>query len=298
MPYNLPKVSVCLFIRDTYNGAFCLFESMAMLMEIADEFIVYDLGSTDGTLEELQNLAAINKKIRIVQGKFFKDDVERLAQREKLFAQRANEVIAMCRNNLVLYYQADEIWHEDLMEVLKRELHTLSLGIKPSWPGFSFLRYQLQENFQKIKWWPHVVNRLDLKTRMNYVGDGMGTDRTFDAKLVGDYPNCEWEKQFGKTPTNMPLHHMILDVSMTGGFLENITTRRRLHAPLWNEDPNTLYGVDGGSANLEEWMERQRQNPNWTKPESPFAIPEIMRYHVGKTKYELRQDVFERIANG
>jgi hypothetical protein len=296
--YNLPKVSVCCFIRDTYVGAFCLFESMANLMPLADEFIVYDLGSTDGTLEELKNLASINKKIRIIEGKFFKDDMERLEQREKLFAQRANEVISMCRNNLVLYYQADEIWHQDLIEVLKRELHTLALGIKPNWPGFSFLRYQLQENFQKIKWWPHLVNRLDLKSRMNYIGDGMGTDRTFDAKLVCDYPNCDWEKMFSNAPMNMPLHQMILDVSMTGGFLNNIPTRRSLHAPLWNEDPNILYGVEGGSVNIHEWIDKQRHNPNWIKTESPFDIPQIMRYHVGKLNYELRQEIFDKIAKG
>jgi hypothetical protein len=43
MNYNL---SGCVFIRNTFNGAFCLFESMHQLLPLCDEFIVMDLGST------------------------------------------------------------------------------------------------------------------------------------------------------------------------------------------------------------------------------------------------------------
>ena len=61
------KISICVFIKDNNEGAFGLWESMATLMPIADEFIVWDYGSTDGTWEILKYLAGKNKKIKIKQ---------------------------------------------------------------------------------------------------------------------------------------------------------------------------------------------------------------------------------------
>lgn len=301
----LPKISVCCFIRDCNVGAFCLWESMASLMPFADEYIVMDCESTDGTLEILQDLAKRNPKIRIVHGTFMRG-YEGGRLDPKIFADLANDLVALCRNDLVLYHQADEIWHEDLLALMKAELERLEAMRKISpddfarWPGMNFWRYQLQENFQNVKWWPHTVNRLDFKHRMVHVGDGMNTNRPADPPILGDYPAQDWQGGHKDHPATLPTHQMILDVSMTGGFLENILTRRQLHAPLWGESPDVLYGTIPGGAgvNIHKWMELQRWNPAWTQKESPFNIPAIMRGLVGDNLYHLREEIFERIANG
>lgn len=299
----IPKISVCCFIRDNNVGAFALWESMASLIEFADEYIIMDCGSTDGTLETLQELERRNPKISLVHGTFLRSYDGKLDP--KIFADLANDLVGLCRHDLVLYHQADEIWHENLLTLMRAELERLAAirSLSPDdyarWPGMNFWRYQLQENFQRIKWWPHTVNRLDFKTRMVHVGDGMNTNRPADPPILGLYPSQDWQSGYADNPARLPTHQMILDVSMTGGFLENILMRRQLHAPLWNESPDVLYGTipGGGGVNIHDWMRAQRQNPAWTEPHSPFDIPQIMRGLVGQTSYFMRAEIFERIAN-
>ena len=110
MSYNL---SGCVFIKDTFKGAFCLFESMYQLLPLCDEFIVMDLGSTDGTLEVLYEIAAVNSKVKVVHSNFYEQDAA-------IFAKLANDLIAMCNYPHVLYYQADEIWHDNSIVTGKR----------------------------------------------------------------------------------------------------------------------------------------------------------------------------------
>jgi len=291
----IPKLSVCCFIRDNDRCGFGLWESMASLMSFADEYIIMDCGSTDGTWEILKSLASQNRKIRLAQKTFYYDDG---TTNEKVFAVRANDVIALARNDLVLYHQADEIFHEDLLVKMRLELKTLEDGIPEGWPGMNFWRYQLQENLQVVKWWPHAVNRLDLKSRLFHVGDGMNTNRPGDAPFVGNYGACQWETEYKHSPYSLPTHHMILDISATGMWLENIIDKRRAHAPHWHESPDVLYGWGGGSVNIHEWMMGQKDNPNWYLPTSPFNIPAILKPMVGVQKYFPREDLLHAIARG
>jgi hypothetical protein len=287
------KISACCFIRDNNVGAFCLWESMAQIIPFVDEYIIMDCGSTDGTLEILNDLAAQNPKIRIVHGSFMRDYGGKLDCR--IFADLANELVAMCKHDVVFYHQADEIFHEDLLELLRAELEK---GIPEDWRGLNFWRYQLKENFQTMKWWPHQVNRIGLKSRFHFTGDGMNTD-TPGPVLYG-FEAREWQTFFHEAPELVPTRHMILDVSMVGGFLETILKRRQLHAPIWGESPDVLYGVASGGAgvNIHGWMAVQRKKQEWRREETKFDIPAIMRWHLGKQEYIVRQEILEKISKG
>lgn len=288
MNYDL---SVCVFIKDTFKGAFCLFESMAQLMPLADEFIVMDLGSTDGTLEVLKDIESTNPKVRIVHDTFYKQDAS-------VFAELANKVIAECKHKRILYYQSDEIWHEKLTDITKDMLETDAENL-------SFWRYQLRYNFQRIKWFPHIVHRIGTKESLKLVDDGMNTQGAYGVKMVtsknekgkdrwGSEHFLQWGDRYKHNPEDLPTHEMILDVSLTGGFLENIPDRRKMHAPFWNEDPiNPSMPADEESMPLDRWIARNRNDENWHKKTTPFDIPQIMQYHIGKQRYELRPSLLK-----
>ncbi len=274
MSYNL---SVCVFIRDTFKGAFCLFEGMVQLLPLCDEFVVMDLGSTDGTLELLQEIARANSKVHLIEESGFPETDA------GVFATLANELVEWCKYDNILYYQADEIWHENLVNLMRHEFEQGNFDLK-------FWRVQLRENFQKIKWFPHFVHRVGQKGNFNFVGDGMNTDRYLEPKLCstidgGMFP--KWGDEYYVFPEELPLNEMIMDVSLVGAFLENIPDRRRMHTPFWNE-PITSMPSDEDGLSIDEWMVRERGNDNWKKKNTSFDIPGIMRWHLGTQYYNLR----------
>ncbi len=279
MSYNL---SGCVFIRNCFKGAFCLFESMYQLLPLCDEFIVMDLGSDDGTLEALKDIERHNPKIRLVHSTFYEQDAA-------IFAKLANDLIGQCNYSNVLYYQSDEVWHEELVKSTNDALNEGEFDL-------SFWRVQLKYNFQQIKWFPHPVHRIAPRGDFNFVGDGMNTERTFATKMVSQWGFDQfqkWSDQFTRWPTNLPTNEMILDVSLTGGFLDNIPDRRRMHLPFWHE--GDVMPADEDGLSVDAWAEKQKYNLDWSYVRTDFDIPEIMKYHLGKKKYVLRNTLFEAL---
>lgn len=284
MSYNL---SAAVFIRNSLTG-FCLWESVASILPWVDEFVVLDLGSTDGTIELLREIAHQNRKFKIIlEGKFPEIDAG-------VFATLANELIDRCQYENVLYYQADEIWHEDLIKQMTQRFDNGQFDL-------SFWRIQYANNFQYPKWYPHLVHRVGQKNNFHFTGDGMNSDRVWDAKICSTYGGEMFPKwgDLGQEGIKPYTNEMITDVSLLGGFRDNIVERRALHAPFWHEEPTIPYydkntGQQTHKA-ASKWLDEAYQDPDWTKTESPYNLPKILKYHVGKTRYTLRPSLFEAI---
>jgi len=277
----MADISAATFIRDNIVGAFCLFESMASLLPLVDDMTILDVGSTDGTLEILDAISAANPKVRVKRTHFSKVDAG-------AFADIANECVASWDHEHGIFWQADEIWHEHLLKMTEQELAKGNFDM-------TFWRYQLKENFQLMKWPPHLVHRVGTKGNFTFVDDGMNTARHFEPQVCSTYNAgwfIRWGDEFKSDYTILPTHEMILDVSAIGGFLDNIRKKRELHAPMWHENPN----VEGSA--LEPWYRREVNNVNWVAPSIPFNIPRIMHYHVGRKTYTVRPGLIEALKSG
>lgn len=314
------KLSICVFIKNNNDGAFCLWESMAMLMPLADEFFVLDLGSTDGTWETLKHIAERQPKLRIEQGEFPVNPVTGLIDSGS-FAVLPNQMIPTLKNDLVMYYQADEIFHEKLIERLAQWLES-SMPVSAT-NGLSFWRYQLSHNFQHIKWFPAIVHRIGWKDRFTFVDDGMNTSNVNDAFMFSDYDAgwfTRWGGEYskgrrervddngnpyiygtkfrkindGKFAWEMPTHDMILDISSLGGFLKNIRRKAGFHAPYWRTDANSI-NEGGIFYNADIWYKKELKNADWLRNTTKFDIPAIMRPHLGQLEYRQRDEVIHQI---
>lgn len=274
----MKKLSGCVFIRNTFEGAYCLWESLATLMPVVDEMIVLDLGSTDGTLEVLKEVRKANSKLKILQASWPKIDAG-------VFADLANDLIARCTHDQVLYFQSDEIWHEDLVALMLEQFAMDQYDLK-------LWRIQFRDNFQEVKWFPHPVHRVGYKNNFHFVDDGMNTDRYLEPVMCSNFGMeyfSKWSSEYGQEGIKPFVHEMITDVSLIGGFLGNIRDRRTMHAPFWGND----FTIDG--LHVDDWLNKQAGNDRWTKTESPYNIPALLRWHVGKSHYTLQPGILERM---
>lgn len=286
---NYP-LSGCVFIRNTFSGAYMLPETLYQFLPFCDDITIMDLGSTDGTKEFLLDVAQHNPKIKVIlEDEFPFTDAG-------VFASLANTLIEFCQHPNILYWQSDEIWHEDLLQQLRQRLDDGQFDL-------SFWRIQYANNFQYVKWFPHLVHRVGQKGRFNFNGDGMNTDRVWDAKICSNYGGEMFPKwgDLGQEGIKPYVSEMVTDISLLGAFRDNIPDRRRMHAPFWHEEPNIPYFANGKQSPMKEsdWYNRALGDIDWLKTESPYNLPKLLKYHVGKTRYELRPELLEAIrSNG
>jgi len=291
---DYPPVSACVFIRNTFEGVFCIFESMASLLPFVSDFLVMDLGSTDGTYQVLERIAQANDRVRLVHGAFTFED-------SNVFATLANDVIGMCEHPNVLYYQADEIWHERLLLMMADRFLQGEFDLR-------FWRVQLSHNLQSPKWLPHFVHRVGPRDggKFNFVGDGMNSDRYLDPPVCSDFGGKYfsqwtdmWEAQ-GLDGLVPYMHQMILDISLLGLCRDDVPKRRRLHHKFWHEPPTIPYSEYNVQPvpwyGEEEWLRVARADDRWTRTETPFDIPHILKWHLGRTTYQLRDELFEALC--
>lgn len=97
-----PLVSLCMIVRDEED---LLSECIASATTLADEVVVYDTGSTDGTVALARGLGAT-----VIEG-FWDDD----------FARARNASLDHCHGQWILWLDADEVLSGDL-GILRRRL--------------------------------------------------------------------------------------------------------------------------------------------------------------------------------
>jgi glycosyltransferase involved in cell wall biosynthesis len=110
------KISGCTFVRNGFLLGYPVKESLQSLLSICDEVVIAVGNSEDDTLKYVQSLN--DPKIKIIETIW--DDSMREGGR--ILAQQTNIALEQCTGDWVIYLQADEVLHEQEIELLKTSM--------------------------------------------------------------------------------------------------------------------------------------------------------------------------------
>lgn len=238
------------FVHDALTGGYPILEAIQAVVPFVDEMAVVDMQSTDGTRELLEFLS-----IRIIDGEWGNKAGETLANAHALHKQ--------CEGDIIWHFEADEVYDE----LLANKIHAL---ITQGHQDISVQRIQIEQNFQRIRWYPHYVHRVFPKGSVIKVGE------TTDQKDCDDmiYVDAKWGYLW----------------DCCNCFRDNWENRIKKQSELRNgEELNTLYAPE--HINLPNHLQLDTsqdyfKNPLWTSEFTPLDIPEILRPLVGQVRYD------------
>jgi len=236
------------FIHDALIGGYPIKEAVQAVRPFVDELIVIDMESDDGTRELLQKL-----DVTIWEGEWGTEADKTL---DKQWYRQVD-----CKGDVIVHFEADEVWDSNL---LRASLAAISMG----YLDISVYRLQLEQNFQRCKWYPYPVHRIFPKGRHTRLGH---TTNCMDTLLI--------TPEFG----------FLWDVSNC--FRDNYRDRILQQAKWWNNDTPHFryvpYHYMEPNRELEslEAVDKFLASPHWTFSVSPFNLPDSLKALVGKTRY-------------
>jgi len=249
------------FIHNAINAGIPIRESIKAVLPYVDELVVIDAESNDGTRELLETL-----DVRIIDADWGTSGGETLA--------RLHAMNVECKHDTILHFEADEVFDETLIEDLH---HLLMRGSQNQW----VYRLQIEQNFQRIRWYPELVHRCFQKGQVTKSGH---TTKEH-VKII---------KEWGEKHHVLTEHDNSFLWDVTNCFRDNWIDRIEQQAELraGTETVGLEYRMVGLHSNdgfetftKERAIERLKQ-PHWTWKETPLNIPEILTPLVGTTRYE------------
>jgi glycosyltransferase involved in cell wall biosynthesis len=113
---NSPTISGFTYVRNGLEMGYPFIEAMQSILDICDEFVIAIGDSNDGTREAV--LALGSSKIKVV------DTIWNLENRKGglLFADQSNAALKKCTCDWVVHVQADELFHENDVQLIKQEI--------------------------------------------------------------------------------------------------------------------------------------------------------------------------------
>jgi glycosyltransferase involved in cell wall biosynthesis len=124
------KISGCTFVRNGFLLGYPVKESLQSLLSICDEVVIAVGNSEDDTLKYVQSLN--DPKIKIIETIW--DDSMREGGR--ILAQQTNIALEQCSGDWIIYLQADEVLHEQEIELLKTSM--MKAETRPEIEGLLF----------------------------------------------------------------------------------------------------------------------------------------------------------------
>lgn len=237
------------FVHNALEGGYPIVEAIKAVADYVGEVVIVDMQSTDGTREVLDKLG-----VRILDGVW-----EPGTGGECL--AKAHAMNTRCYNETIIHFEADEVYDGNLICKLA---HLVGLGID----DINVFRLQLEQNFQRCRWYPERVHRVFRRGSVNKVGHT--TDRYEDAVTAGQDIGYLWD--------------------ITNCFRDNWVGRVSNQAELWGGYKNLIHvpaHITHPADMLEPSVVNFLSEEHWVWRQTPFAIPPILLPLVGMTKYEV-----------
>jgi len=111
------RISVYTTCTNAIEDEFTLFEGMLQALRFCDEFVYVDGGSNDGTLDYMYEFAKKDSRIKVYRLKENTKDI-------KLYAEMKNKALSYCTGDWCFLLDADEVYGDSLIEMLKTLLFT------------------------------------------------------------------------------------------------------------------------------------------------------------------------------
>lgn len=240
------KISGFTFAYNAIEGGYPIVEAVNAVWPYVDEIVAVDIGSTDRTREILDQLGC-----QVVEGWLNGNDT----------TGDAFKLHRVCKGEMIIFFEADEIYDDTL-------LRDATWAIERGHQDIAVWRIQLEQNFQRVKWYPIPVHRI--------------------------FPNGGGS--YFEHPTNLPDYPVFIlppnagylwDISNC--FRDNWLARKQNQLKFFGQN-RPLY-VPGHFTGFHEFLNPQEEleflrQPLWEWTETPLRIPPILRHLLGKTKYE------------
>jgi hypothetical protein len=254
----MTTISGFTFIHNAIDGGYPIIEAIRAVQPYVDEVAVVDMQSTDGTVDLLIDLAktpAFHKvNLKLILGRWGNQAGATLRHAHNLYRE--------CSGDVIIHFEGDEVYDDDLIK-------TIVDMIENGHHDLAVHRLQLEQNFQRCRWYPEPVHRAFPRVSHTQK-EGHTTTRHSQAVAIGPENGYLWD--------------------ITNCFRDNWMNRVNKQAELRDAAPQYIMTpihctlpADLSEHDAQQWLYGGR---HWEWTSTPFNIPEILKPLVGKVKYE------------
>lgn len=238
------------FVHNAIAGGYPIVEAIRSVQPHVNEVVVVDMQSTDGTRELLEKLG-----IWVIRGLWGNQAGETLRQAHYLYRQ--------CGGDIIIHFEGDEVYDSHLLDNV---IYLIDQGVT----DIAVHRIQLEQNFQRCRWYPEPVHRIFPRLSPTRK-EGHTTNRHSQATVLSPENGYLWD--------------------ITNCFRDNWLNRVRKQAELRGEiEPqylmtpiHSMLPAEISEAEARQWLYAGR---HWEWMTTPFAIPDILKPLLGQVRYE------------
>lgn len=246
------------FVHNGIAGGYPFVEAILAVRPFVDEIVAVDMESDDGTLQVLKKLCdRVLASPWVIGGGGIR------------CLRPAHALNVYCEGDTILHFEADEVYSDGLIQVMVDYIREGTNDILVH-------RIQIEQNFQRIRWYPHIVHRV------------------FPRGMAVKEGNSTVEHHLGATNfcTIGPGYGMLWDCSSTcrDNLYPRLQQQDELFRPMARPQIAGEHFTEGGIEATEQAKDAILSQPHWTYSTSPFKIPWGLIPLVGKTKYEVNLD--------